>query len=107
MRLKDLGENFKSNPKDFWSHVNGKRKSNTLPCELTFNGKSATSDQEKANLFAEFFSSVYIERPKDDDLDLFLENRDDRNCFNVRTSPEAVRNVLSTMVHGTQQGTRT
>lgn len=92
--IKDLGENFKSNPKNFWSHVNGKRKSNTLPCKMSFNGKFATPDQEK----------VYIERQKDDDLDRFLENCDDRNCLNVRTSLEAVRNVLSSMELNKGQG---
>lgn len=67
--VNDLALNSKSNPKEFWKFVNGKCKSESLPCKVTHNGKTAVSNIDKANLFAEFFSSVYIERPVDTSRD--------------------------------------
>lgn len=73
--LKDLASDSKNNPKKFWSHINGKRKTNSLPCKLEFQGQTATTNQEKATLFSKFFSSVYKNHPTDDNLSDFIDKR--------------------------------
>lgn len=50
--------NLYGKPKEFWRYLNAKRKSNGLPEVMNFNEKTAKSDEEKANLFAEYFESV-------------------------------------------------
>lgn len=52
--------NIKNNPKYFWNYVKSKRGlSNTLPCQMSNDTETATSDFDIANLFAKQFSSVY------------------------------------------------
>lgn len=81
--IKEIGASFKSDPKRFWSFVNNKRKSNNLPCKLLYNDKEATTDGDKANLLAEFFSSVYTAYSSDDSFINTIESRDDRGCWNI------------------------
>lgn len=57
--MHEVGAGFKNNPRRFWSFVNDKRTSNGLPGKIVFNNKSPTTDSDKAELFAEFLSSVY------------------------------------------------
>lgn len=66
--IHDLALNSKNEPRKFWKFISGNRKSNSLPCKLTHNDNIATSDIDKANLFADFFASVFIERPADNEL---------------------------------------
>lgn len=84
-------------PKKFWQFINGKRKANILPCKLELDGKIATNDSEKAELFAEFLSSVYVDHEPDNELTHFINIRDDMNLFNLNPSMEAIRAVLSKM----------
>lgn len=48
----DISESFETRPKEFWNHINGKRKSNLLPCKLNYKNRSAITEQEKADMFA-------------------------------------------------------
>lgn len=95
--VKNIMSDSKDNPKKFWQFVNGKRKSNTLPCKLDFNGKVAISDKEKADLFASFFSSVYVTHDTDPDLINVINSRNDHNMFNIVPSPDSVFAVLSSL----------
>lgn len=83
-------KNNNENPKKFWRFINGKRKSNTLPCKLEFNGSVATNDTDKASLFAEFFSSVYAAHGRDDSLPDFIKNRNDQNTFRIIPSVASI-----------------
>jgi len=47
------------NPKRFFNFVNTKRKSNGYPAYMSFNENTASSDTDIANMFAEYFESVY------------------------------------------------
>lgn len=91
-------------PGKFWKFINGKRKSNSLPGKIMYNDKTATSDSEKANLFAEFFASVLIERPADNELDEFINGRNDDGFFDVHITPEIVEKPLSAMDLSKGQG---
>lgn len=70
--LKNLASNYKKQPKKFWNYINSKYKRNVLPGKVFYNDESATTDNEKANLFAKFFATVYQAHENDikDDIDL-------------------------------------
>lgn len=95
--IKNIGVSLKSDPKRFWNFVNNKRKSNGLPCKLNYNEISATTDSDKANLFADFFSSVYTAHSPDDSFSNDINSRPDHNCWNITVSPESVQMALESM----------
>jgi hypothetical protein len=64
----NIAENVKHNPKIFWSNVQSKTKTRTSIPDLYIDSDKKTltsSDSEKANVLADFFSSVFTE---EDDL---------------------------------------
>ncbi|CAG2184497.1 unnamed protein product [Mytilus edulis] len=75
-REKSIAESAKTNCKNFWSYVNAKRKSKSGVSELHVkrDGKNfiASTDTEKAEVLAEFFTSVFT--VEDDNDDTFIEN---------------------------------
>lgn len=44
---------------DFWKVVNNKRSNNNIPLIMSLNGVTSSNKQETANIFSDFFSSVY------------------------------------------------
>lgn len=102
--IKQVADEFKLKPENFWKFVNGHRKSNNLPCKLSYDNKSASTDEEKENLFADFFGSVYKECQKDDTLLNFINSRNDHNCRNVHISKGAVFHIFGTMDLNKGQG---
>lgn len=50
---------LENNVKQFWSYVNSKRRSNDIPNTLSLDNVNADMGPDAANLFAEYFSSVY------------------------------------------------
>ena len=68
---KEIAKHAKSNPKIFWKYANSKRKTNTGISELKFKSeegekRKTTTEKEKAEVLASFFSSVFtIEREGD------------------------------------------
>lgn len=69
-----------------------------------YNDKTATSDSEKANLFAEFFASVFIKRPADSELDDFINGRRDNGFLDIHITPEIVEKILTAMDLSKGQG---
>ena len=63
IREKEIAESAKSNCKNFWAYINSKRKTRSGISELhdTNDGKTfiASSDQEKAEVLAKYFTSVF------------------------------------------------
>ena len=57
--LRKIRCNIRTQPKKFFDFVNSKRKSSGFPATLKHNNKTSANDEESAELFAEFFSSVY------------------------------------------------
>lgn len=50
---------LQSNVRKFWDFVNSKREQAGIPNELEYNGMKGTTGIEIANLFAEYFNTVY------------------------------------------------
>ena len=68
---KDIGKNAKTNPKKFWQYANSKRKTKSGIAELKYkNDKGEINitecDKDKANVLANFFSSVFTNEPEGD-----------------------------------------
>jgi hypothetical protein len=65
---RDIARDVKKNPKKFWKYANSKRKTKSGISELktnTENGKKITeNDRDKAEVLAEFFSSVFTKEPE-------------------------------------------
>lgn len=95
--VRELADKSKQNSGEFWKHVNGKRKFNSIPSKIVFEDIEATNTREKANLFAKFFSSVYVNHPLDNELDDFINKRNDKNCFKYHITTDAVYNALTTL----------
>lgn len=55
-----MERNIRANPKDFFRYVNEKRKTDSMPSTMTFDNKKASNIKETTNLFADFFSKVYV-----------------------------------------------
>lgn len=95
--LREQSSNRKNDPRTFWRHINSKRTNNSIPPSIKLDDHIATSDSDKANLFAEYFQTVYVKHAEDHDLNAFIENRSDTNCFNLLFTPESVHNILIKM----------
>ncbi|KAG4066151.1 hypothetical protein HA402_010353 [Bradysia odoriphaga] len=95
--IQQQAANLTRNPKDFWKHLNGKRKSNSLPDTMNYNNETARTDQEKADLFADYFEDVYAKHEDDQSLDSFILNRNDENCHDFTISREHVESTLRKM----------
>jgi hypothetical protein len=65
---RDIARDVKKNPKKFWKYANSKRKTKSGISELktnTENGVKITeNDRDKAEVLAEFFSSVFTNEPE-------------------------------------------
>lgn len=55
----EIERNIKDNPTKFWSFVNNKRKSNSLPTTMTYNGIELTDYESISDCFATYFSSSF------------------------------------------------
>lgn len=102
--IKKIASNAKSNPKQLWKFINDKRSSNTLPCKMTFNDKTVTTNADKAALFSEFFASVFRERPINNQIIQSLDSRIEQNCFNLVITPGCIFAALESLDTGKGQG---
>lgn len=64
---------------------------------MNFNDKMATTDEEKANLFADYFEDAYAKHEEDSTLDSFITNRNDENCHDFIITEQHVKSVLQQM----------
>jgi len=89
--LQGLAINFKKQP----------RSSGSLPGKIFYENEQASSDVDKANLFATFFSSVYVQSDNVDDDDKallsYLHARHDDGFLNIAATLDIVRQVLKRM----------
>lgn len=58
-----LQANFKQDPSSFWAYINKRKSTASVPADVSFRSRSSCSPDATANLFAEFFGSVYNENP--------------------------------------------
>ncbi|KAK3094441.1 hypothetical protein FSP39_001785 [Pinctada imbricata] len=68
---KEIAKDVKTNPKKFWQYANSKRKAKSGISELKYTSqdgeqkiKMTCSDKEKAEVLANFFSSVFTKEPE-------------------------------------------
>lgn len=95
--IKYISAHTKHNTKKFLQYINGKRKTNLLPCKIEFKGQTATNDLDKVMLFAQFFSSIYTDHGDDMELSQFIDNRNDSNTFNLTISQDEICFALKRM----------
>jgi hypothetical protein len=50
---------LRTKPNDFWKFVRSSRANNYIPKEMSYNDFTSSNEQEAANLFSDYFSSVY------------------------------------------------
>lgn len=69
---KEQDEMCKANPKKFWTQINSHRKNNGYPDHFEYDGRNANNDNEAAQLFNEFFSTVFVHDDPNFNIDSFL-----------------------------------
>lgn len=57
--VESCANEINSNPKKFWNLVKAASKNEGLPPEMTYQDTKGTTDAEKANMFNDFFTSVF------------------------------------------------
>lgn len=57
--ISKIQNGIKANPKSFWKFVNGRRKNAGVPQVMKYGNRSSANGQDTAQLFAEYFKSVY------------------------------------------------
>lgn len=95
--LREKASESKTNPKSFWKHIKDKRTAHKPPNTMSYGDSQATTDVEKAHLFAEYFKTVYTIHEPDNELHDFIDNRCDSNFFKLTVRNEMVYSVLSTL----------
>lgn len=86
---------IKSDPKHFWRFVNDRRKRNELPSVIEYNNETASTDESKAQLFAEYFKNQYTTC---DGIDLDeLLNECSNDPFEIEISEPDVLKALQSM----------
>lgn len=78
MYIAEIQADIITNPKQFWSYVNLKRKSNGLPHTMSWRDKSATGPRDISKLFAEFFASNYTSGTQPSELRPFATHQSER-----------------------------
>ena len=88
-----LGNDCKANPKRFWSFFRSKTKCKNLPGVVEHSGVEATEPNDKANMFNEYFESVFVKEKAQSlpDIQPFI----DFNLSNVPFHVSEVQSLLS------------
>lgn len=90
-----MNHKLQSDPKSFWKFVNKKRKVNGIPSQVTFDGMTSSSDQERCDVFADFLESVYSPPMRFDAADFqYLESMPSIGDLNIDLSVEVVHKGL-------------
>ncbi|XP_055623043.1 uncharacterized protein LOC129766500 [Toxorhynchites rutilus septentrionalis] len=96
--VKRTEANLKRNPLEFWKFVKSQRSGNRIPETVIFNGITASTPLEVANLFAKFFNSVYnINSPPLSPMSFSRIQGYDFNITTLQFSPHDVMKVLVDM----------
>ncbi|RYE19123.1 MAG: hypothetical protein EOP45_13100, partial [Sphingobacteriaceae bacterium] len=86
---------IKSDPKHFWRFVNDRRKRNEIPAVIEYNNVTASTDETKAQLFADYFQGQYTQS---DDIDIDeLLNECTQGAFEVEIGEDDVRKALESL----------
>ncbi len=64
IKEKNVAADIRRNPKKFWSYAQSKMRTRPGIPDLEYQGRVATSDEDKAELLSEFYSSVFTKEPQ-------------------------------------------
>lgn len=79
--MRGIDVSLRNNPRSFWKYINDKRANHDLPGCLYYGSSRASNGQDIANLFREFFQTVYSTNSiADDEGDSRSYNNIDINC---------------------------
>jgi len=59
MLLTNIQNSLIENPRSFWNYIKNSKTSNDLPNSMSYEGKCSAVLSDIANLFSDYFSSVY------------------------------------------------
>lgn len=65
--VRDIEARLRDDPRSFWWYVSGLRVSSSFPSQMSLDGDRADSNGGMVDLFAKFFSSVYVRDDSDTD----------------------------------------
>ena len=90
--INNLGLSVKENPKRFWSYIKSKTKSSSTPSDILWGDKHADSSSGIANLFNEYFVSVF--KPNDLASDKFVCSSPNVHLNNIVVTEKQVCDIL-------------
>lgn len=64
---------------------------------MYLNGDEASNDIEKANMFAKYLKSVYVQHSEDPELENFIQQRNPANCYTPSFSAASIHPILCSM----------
>lgn len=96
---KTVAKNSKSNPKAFWKYAQSKMKQNKSVPDLINNEDKknptyTTSDKDKADVFLDYFSSVFTTEPNEDNMPFFARRDFERELDEIEISEKIVLEKL-------------
>ena len=94
-----IAKNAKQNPKAFWAYTQSKMKfKSTIPDlikpETEENPEYASTDEEKAQLLVDYFSSVFTTEPNGEAMPEFPEQKYDEVLDDIKIDEEMVKKKL-------------
>ena len=96
-REKEVADNAKTNPKKFWQYINRRTKTTTGIADLEGLGhKLMNDDKEKAEILANFFSSVFTKENMDN-IPTICGTRIEDDLTDYEVKVEEVRKKLAAL----------
>ena len=95
--FKGLSTTLTENPKRFWAYYQTKYKNKRIPTSLQYNGVKVSDAHEKAELFNNYFNSVFKRDncvPLHEDYFFSGFDNDNQSLSNITLSPSMVREFL-------------
>lgn len=89
--IEQTANKIKTDPKQFWSYVNGQKKSKGFETTMKYKNDMAKNDSDIANLFAKFFSSVFCGERNEQEIRQ-IENKLENSQIHI-----TVKEVAETM----------
>lgn len=79
-----------SNPKSFFAYTKAQKQNNRLPAAMFYRNTLAENMDETANIFADYFSSVYVNNSNSFEINVTNQNPND-----FRISSQTISNIIS------------
>jgi hypothetical protein len=99
----DCTAHISSNPKKFWTLVNNKQEEGDYPDSMVYGRESSETDNGKAELFNNFFGSVFTRNDPNEDLP-DVQTMVNPLLENLTVEEREVTNILKQLVTGKASG---